>query len=530
MVDRRRHARALRLAAVAAGAGAVALAAACRSRDTRPLELASARGVVLDPYAREPPPGYDPLALAVASKGRVSNEAATVPPACYTRTEGRSNPCWACHTRSHYPNLANDWELQQNYAFPPEAMTNPWRNLFRDRARLVERFDEAAVLAYVRTDNYGPLRAALATRPAGPTWFPDLDLAAGFDEAGFARDGTGWRALRYKPFLGTFWPTNGSTDDVYVRLPPAFQRDRDGQPSRAVYEENLAILERAIASDPRPGHEPELPDTYAGGACEVRVVRGLYPIGVELFHTVRYLDPDAPGLVARRLKEVRYARKVAMVEHLGRAEVHEHIELGKAPVYRGDPVAGLRNDLGWLFQGWIEDAGGWLRLQTHEEQAFCMGCHTTIGVTVDGTFALPRKLPGAAGWRVQDVRGIPDRPQLGHTAPEYATYLARVGGGDELRANDEVLARFFRDGAPDPAAVARFRDDISVLVLPSRERAIALDRAYLANVIEQSYIWGRDAVIAPVKHVHARIVERSTGIGEAGRTARDGVLPLAWDE
>src|SRR5690606_18686800 len=137
---------------------------------------------------------------------------------------------------------------------------------------------------------------------------------------------------------------------------------------------------------------------------------------------------------------------------------------------------------------------------------------------------------GAAGWRVQDVRGIPDRPQLGHAAPEYATYLARVGGGDELRENDEILARFFVNGAPDPAAVARFRDDISVLVLPSRDRAIALDRAYLANVIEQSYVWGRDAIVTPAEHVHARIVERSTGIGEAGRTVRDGRLQLDWGE
>jgi hypothetical protein len=490
--------------------------------------MTSALGIVLDPYARQPPAGYAPLALALASRDRIQNPAVTVPPACYTRTDGRSNPCWACHTRSQYPNLADDWELQQNYSFPPEAMTNHWRNFFRDRTALVARFDDAAVLAYVRTDNYAPLRAALAAQPPGSPWIPDLDLAAGFDEDGFARDGSGWRAIRYKPFLGTFWPTNGSADDVYVRLPIAFRSDRDGRPSRSVYEANLAILETAIAGDPRPDHQASLPDTYAGAASAVPVVRGLYPIGVEMLHTIRYLDPDTPTFASRRMKEVRYARKVAQLERLARAEVYEEIEAGRTPVFRGDPVAGLRNDLGWLFQGWIEDAGGWLRLQTHEEQASCMGCHTTIGVTVDQTFAFPRKVPGAGGWRVQDPRGIPDRPQIGHTEPEYTTYLARVGGGDELRSNDEIVARFFRDGRPDRQALAPVRDDISRLILPSRARAIALDRAYLANVIEQSYVWGRDAVSVPPPNIHARIGERSTGIGEAGGTVRDGRLHLQW--
>ena len=33
---------------------------------------------------------------------------------------------------------------------------------------------------------------------------PDLDLAKGFDEQGFARDGSFWRAFRYHPFPGGF--------------------------------------------------------------------------------------------------------------------------------------------------------------------------------------------------------------------------------------------------------------------------------------------------------------------------------------
>ncbi len=38
-----------------------------------------------------------------------------------------------------------------------------------------------------------------------------------------------------------------------------------------------------------------------------------------------------------------------------------------------------------------------------------MGCHCPIGVTVDTTFALARKVPGATGWRHQDLRGLQTR-------------------------------------------------------------------------------------------------------------------------
>lgn len=515
--------------------------------------------VRFDARAHRPPASYDPLARAAASIGKLENPDPTIPPVCYTRTAAVSNPCAACHTHSTYPNLSDDWALQQNYSFPESARTNHWRNLFRHRRALVAGVDDDELLAYVRTDNYGPLREALAARPATPVWRPDVDLAAGFDDDGFARDGTGWRALRYKPFPGTFWPTNGSADDVYIRLPDAFQRDRNGRGSRAVYQINLAILEAAIAGDPRPPDaelvrevEPldetaagidldrdgalgtatrvvGLPAVYAGGAGGVAVVRGLYPAGVELLHTVRYLDPDAPAMTARRAKEVRYARKLVTVEGMRRADVYTGFETGDVPPFTGDPLTGMRNELGWMLQGWIEDEQGWLRLQTHEEQAFCMGCHGNIGVTADTTFSFARKVPGRGGWRVQDPRGIPDRPQVGQSTPEFEAYLARVGAGDELRANTEMLARYFPGGALDRAAVAATRDDVGALILPSRARALALDRAYLANVLEQTYVWGRDPVLAPVDRVHAVITgDPSTGLGEAGRVVRDGGLHLDW--
>ena len=60
------------------------------------------------------------------------------------------------------------------------------------------------------------------------------DISVRCDGQGFARDRSGWRALRYKPFSGTFWPTNGSSDDVFVRLDPDFRRAATGEESPAV--------------------------------------------------------------------------------------------------------------------------------------------------------------------------------------------------------------------------------------------------------------------------------------------------------
>ena len=198
---------------------------------------------------------------------------------------------------------------------------------------------------------------------------------------------------------------------------------------------------------------------------------------------------------------------------------------GRLPRYRGSAELGLRGDLGWQLQGFIEDAEGRLRLQSDEEHRFCMGCHDGIGVTADQTFSFPRKLPGAAGWRYQDLRGIPDAPQVGHEEGEILTYFRRVGAGDELRANTELLARYFPGGRLDEAAV-RAAADLAELLTPSRARALALDKAYRAIVREQSFTRGRDAVLAPAVHVHEHIDPETTPT--AGAAHLDGRLQLRW--
>ncbi|WP_426750756.1 hypothetical protein [Myxococcus sp. Y35] len=521
-----------------------------------------------EPAVVEPP--FDPLAQALASGSRIGNREAPIPSMCYTKTEGVSNPCWTCHTGGVGVNVMGDASLQAEYAFSDVGLTNQWTNLAVDRTSEMAGISDAEVLRYIREDNYTPLRAALLGRPGGfKGWIPDLDLTLGFDAEGFARDGSDWRAVRYKPFLGTFWPTNGNTDDVYLRLPKAFREDSEGRPSREVYRLNLAILEAAMTADPevkdvsalrrRVENVDErvggvdlnadglltagvaevrgLPSYYVGAAAKVRVRRHFYPQDTEFLHTVRYVDPSAPSLLSRRLKEVRYSRKVEEHEDMRvrgfYADEQEKKMQARLPVFPGTPELGLLNDHGWRLQGFIEDARGRLRVQTLEEHVFCMGCHTNLGVTVDQTFAFPRKVPGADGWREQDLRGIPDVPQAGHTRPEVLTYFERVRGGDEFRANDELLGRFFVGGRVDEQAVRRAAkggdQDLAWLLTPSRQRALDLDRAYMLLVREQSFTKGRDTLLSPPANVLTQVENGSTGLEDAGLLFEDGRLQLVWD-
>jgi hypothetical protein len=138
------------------------------------------------------------------------------------------------------------------------------------------------------------------------------------------------------------------------------------------------------------------------------------------------------------------------------------------------------NAFGWRLQAWIEDAKGRLRLQTDEEHQSCMGCHQSIGATIDSTFSFAR----IVGWGPQDVRGLVD--------PAEATWLARTG-------------------TPlDPPV--------------SREQALALDVAYREIVREQSFVHGRDAVVAPSTTAWRRIDGSVTGA--AAHTYRDARLPI----
>ncbi|AXQ27449.1 hypothetical protein D0B54_01565 [Solimonas sp. K1W22B-7] len=510
------------------------------------------------------PVAFDPLAQAQAAGKQVSNREAVVPPQCYTKTDGVANPCWTCHVPAHGRNGMDDAHLQQEYAFSAVGAVNHWSNLFRDRRAQIAAIPDAEILAWIGQDNYAALRGQLRARDNYLGWRPDLDLAAGFDGQGFANDGSGWRAIRYQPFPGTFWPTNGSSDDVFIRLPAPFRQDAAGRESRAAYRLNLAILEAAMTVDARVADaalrrrvEPVdealagadldgngrvggsitqirgLPARYAGGAAAVPAARHLYPLGTEFLHTLRYVDPDAADARSPRLKELRYSVKRLWLEDQALQHVYDEENAEKAagalPYFPGDAMTGLINPFGWQLQGFIEDARGRLRLQTYEEQLYCMGCHTTIGVTADQSFAFPRKLPGAAGWAEHSIAGLKDRPQAGTREPEALRYFRRVGGGDEFRANDEILRRYFPGGTLDEATVRRDGADLGVLLRPSRERALALNKAYLLTVREQSFAQGRDAVLVPAVNVHRRIDNGDTGLKEKGRVFEDGRLWVEWE-
>ena len=100
---------------------------------------------------------------------------------------------------------------------------------------------------------------------------------------------------------------------------------------------------------------------------------------------------------------------------------------------------------------------------------------------------------------------MPDRPR-GDGSTEYVTYLEQNGAGDEFRQNGEVLARFFdRDGRLKPDMKAKLQRDITTVLLPSKERALALDKAYLLLVRSQKFQQGRDLVLEGARNVHRQL-------------------------
>jgi hypothetical protein len=528
-------------------------------------EAARVRGPSLTPVRPQP----------TLEQDFAENRLAYIPPQCFTRLrespqDRPQNPCYVCHADAPAPNQQSHPELQLAYDFPEPVAgsiaANPWHNLFVDRRAAIRSITDEQVLRYVGVDNYGAGQAenALAGRllHLPPAWDRDgngrwdgyvPDAFFHFDAAGFDRapDGTasGWRAFAYYPLPGAFLPTNGSFDDVLIRLPEAFREDREGRPSLEVYALNLAIVEvlvkgHAVAierTDERPLGEDldgdgslgwamrvafrfrpgePLSMHYVGAAArqqvagQVHLAPGLFPEGTEFLHSVRYLAIDAQGVPAPspRMKELRYARKhhfktySTLIDRAQREAKEEALDPDRPDRFFGDAEHGLSTDLGWAYQGFIEDPGGQLRPQTYEETLYCMGCHANLSATDDGAFAFGRKREDGPthGYSEMGAPGggvLPD-PLRADGLPEYATYLRQNRAGDEYRANDEVLARFFDEhGAERADAFARLAADIGTLLLPSRQRALALDKAYWLLVREQSFAAGRDALLEPAQHV-----------------------------
>jgi hypothetical protein len=500
------------------------------------------------------------------------NRFAYIPPQCYTQTRTESgqvaNPCFVCHVNSRPPNYVDDIELQQVMKLPPGAASNPWLNLFSPALERAAAVSDAELLAYVRHSNYFAADGgiALAERLAAlpEAWDGDGDAQWGgfvpdawfhFDAHGFDQrpDGnpSGWRAFAYYPLPGAFFPSNGSVGDALIRLDPALREDAEGHFSARIYALNLAIVEALIVRRDVPieaenealwGVDLDLDGKlavahrvafdarasgsrmhYVGRAYALEssgkfpIAAGLFPLGTEFLHTLRYLDVSAAGQVvmAARMKELRYAKKVRWFSD---ADLKAHVAAEIVDLDESASGAlnvlwqfdrGVYNGQGWLLQAFIESNDGALRPQTYEESAFCIGCHGGIGATTDSIFSFARKLPAPAGgyfhWTQRDLHGLPE-PRRADGAFEYSFYLQQNRAGDEFRDNREIQQRFFdAAGALRPERARALHTDIAALLLPSPERALALDRAYRAVVLEQSFSRGRDATLAPSVHVQRQV-------------------------
>jgi len=514
-------------------------------------------------------------AFKFSEEKKVENSAAYIPSMCYTKTKDDKgavhNPCYSCHTKGAEPNYMDDTSLQVDLAFPEYAMKNRWTNLFKDRSKEVGKISDDEILQYIRTNNYFDKNGDIILEKTLPEQFAGYtpDCYFNFDNEGFDRNTkgmpTGWRAFRYYPFLGTFWPTNGSTDDVLIRLSSKFMQDRDGSFSIEIYKANLAIVEAVIKQKTIPCEPvnekivgldldndgvlgiaekvvfvwPKGDMRYAGMASGEKLAGGLFPVGTEILHTVRYIDWDdkenAPKMSAR-MKEVRYAKKKEWYSY---AELKESYvgELKGAYInkdnpmmkYIGDGEHGMQTGSGWTYQAFIEAADGSLRPQSSEETEFCMGCHSELGATVDTIFSFHRKLEGTAKdaidfgwnhWSQKGLRNLPDNVanyKSHGVKNEYAFYLENNHAGDEFRGNEQIMKTFFdKGGKLKPDMVKKLESDISVLLFPTRERALQMDKTYKVIVMEQSFIYGRDATVTPPVNVNKEIEANSdSGVKKA---------------
>jgi hypothetical protein len=532
----------------------------------------------------------------ITSKTILNKSSVYISPECYTKTQDNKNntfnPCYTCHINSKEPNFINDFSLQASYDFSESTNKNPFTNAFKDRTNLVSKISDEEILSYVNKDNYknsgGKIIISEKLKQNLPAnwdfthdgkkdgkwsgYIPDSYF--NFDEEGFDKDlngvYTGWRVFAYTPFLGTFWPTNGSTDDVLIRLPKSMMQDSNGNFSKEVYKINLAIVESMIKKQDvkldfevdeskynvdlnhnnlidktsvivykwnKPDGISKYPKViyknyYVGLAKEELVLNklhispGLYPDGTEFLHSVRYIGIDEQKnsiKISPRMKELRYSKKVlwhnyTQLSKSATAEIKEKYDFPeRLKQINGNIESGLFSGSGWIYQGFIEDINGDLRPQSYEETLSCIGCHSGIGATTDSSFSFPRKFDEKNAWyhwTKKDLKGTKDRV-LSNGKGEFAFYLEQNKAGDEYRANEEIKNKFFdKDGKLIQSEVDKIKDDITYLIYPSIKRAIKLNKAYKVIVNEQSFIYGKDAHIKPLDESVYKEVElgKSTGI------------------
>lgn len=499
-------------------------------------------------------------AKAYLEHDEIYNPEAVIPPQCYTKTQGQHNPCYVCHQSyddKQHSNQMRDGTLQGSYDFSDEGLKNSWKNLFIDRSEKIKDISDQTILSYINQDNYSPLIKWMESdewQGAVPHIKDFEKGAAAFDKQGLARDGSMWVAFNYKPMPSMFWPTNGSTDDVVMRLPKAFY-ELNGEKNIDAYFVNLALTEMSILeldeTTIMPVNEESINvdvngngvmersvtlvkrrSNYVGDASHISVEHMLYPQGTEFLHSVRYVGLSENGQVkpSKRLKELRYMKKhtlfpLSRIRQTYYGEAKEK-HFGNLPAVSDFGDRGFANGFGWLIWGFIEDEDGALRKQVKQEQFFCAGCHKTIGTTIDQTFSFPRKLAGADGWGYIDLTKLIDAPNRGEEKGEFLTYMERVQGGDEFRQNTEMRNRWFNEDGTLKYDDIQKLPSIYPLITPSKKRALDLNKAYLTIVQEQSFLFGRDAMINPSHNVFENIDSEIEPLQPAHRYKWD--IRLDW--
>jgi len=385
------------------------------------------------------------------------NEDPAIPVQCWVETGyGTQNACKYCHTNYlaeiQHGNALPLAEDQVLYSFPsPNLNRVNWHNIIHPENILmrleeenlaVPRAGDPENLTYVRSDNWRTAYHKARTNK-DETWnnlinassdshlFPalnpdDLFPAEGedktdggqhgfIDESGFVWNCecqiTGWRAVNFFPYA-IFTPLTGSVSGIYIRLPEEF-RTVDGKVDLEIYKSNLALLEKNIKN--LVIDSPH----YYGDAQGVAVRKGFYPVGTEFAHPLHYVDLNAdgekglrldglnrndepdyefPGTRSKRVKEIRYMYKW---KDVGLDDIGEDEEEAVSVI--GNKTRGwIDNTAGWILAAYIENREGDLRPQTTEELMQCLGCHSSVGNTVDAVWSFQRKLPGELGWREMD--------------------------------------------------------------------------------------------------------------------------------